>query len=138
MVLTEAMAAGTPVIALDASGAREVVKDGRNGRLLAETASQQSFAQAIRSFSEDVSRAKKWQKEALETAKRFSRERSADRLIQLYQSILGFRSDHRNDELIPFDTLLKRLKAEWELISEKTKAAAKLIKENDIAQVQLE
>jgi glycosyltransferase involved in cell wall biosynthesis len=31
MVLTEAMAASTPVIALDASGAREVVEDGRNG-----------------------------------------------------------------------------------------------------------
>lgn len=138
MVLTEAMAAGTPVIALDASGAREVVEDGRNGRLLSETASQQSFAQAIRRFTEDASRAKKWQKEALNTAKRFSRERSAERLIQLYQSILGFRSDHRNDELIPFDTLLKRLKAEWELISEKTKAAAKLIKENNKAQVQLE
>src|SRR5690606_31450022 len=32
MVLTEAMAAGTPVIALDASGAREVVRDGVSGR----------------------------------------------------------------------------------------------------------
>lgn len=36
MVLTEAMAAGTPVIALDASGAREVVRDGISGRLLQE------------------------------------------------------------------------------------------------------
>jgi glycosyltransferase involved in cell wall biosynthesis len=34
MVLTEAMAAGVPVVALDAPGAREVVEDHHNGRLL--------------------------------------------------------------------------------------------------------
>ena len=138
MVLTEAMAAATPVIALDASGAREVVEDGLNGRLLSETASPQSFAQAIREFSEDTTRAKEWQKEALKTAKRFSRERSVERLVRLYQSILDYGTDHRNHELIPFDALRRRLKAEWELISEKTKAASKLIKESDKTQVQLE
>jgi 1,2-diacylglycerol 3-alpha-glucosyltransferase len=138
MVLTEAMAAGKPVIALDASGAREVVEDGRNGRLLSEAASQESFARAIRSFSEDASRAREWQKEAFNTANRFSRESSADRLLSLYQSILGHRSDHKNDELIPWNTLRRRLKAEWELISEKTKAAAKLIREHDKTQVQLD
>ena len=36
MVLTEAMAAGVPVVALDAPGAREVVVDKINGRLLPE------------------------------------------------------------------------------------------------------
>jgi 1,2-diacylglycerol 3-alpha-glucosyltransferase len=36
MVLTEAMAAGLPVVALDAPGAREVVRDRHNGRLLLE------------------------------------------------------------------------------------------------------
>jgi 1,2-diacylglycerol 3-alpha-glucosyltransferase len=138
MVLTEAMAAGTPVIALDASGAREVVEDGRNGRLLSETASPQSFAQAIREFSQDATQAKEWQKEALKTANRFSRERSVQRLVGLYQSILGYRADPRNHELITFDTLTRRLRAEWELISEKTKAASKLIKEGDKTQVQLE
>jgi hypothetical protein len=132
------MAAGTPVIALDASGAREVVEDGLNGRLLSETASQQSFARAIRRFTEDATLAKEWQREALNTANRFSRERSAERLFRLYQSILGYRSDYKNDELISFDTILRRLKAEWELISEKTKAAAKVIREDDTTQVQLE
>ena len=36
MVLTEAMAAGLPVVALDAPGAREVVRDMHNGRLLTQ------------------------------------------------------------------------------------------------------
>jgi hypothetical protein len=34
LVLAEAMAAGAPVVALDASGVREVVVDGSNGHLL--------------------------------------------------------------------------------------------------------
>ena len=34
LVVTEAMAAGIPVVAVDAPGVREVVKDGVNGRLL--------------------------------------------------------------------------------------------------------
>jgi hypothetical protein len=138
MVLTEAMAAGTPVIALDASGAREVVEDGQNGRLLSETASQQSFAQAIRSFFEDATRAKAWQEEALKTASRYSRETSADRMVRLYQSILGYRSDQKKDELIRWNNLLRRLRAEWELISEKTKAVAKVIKEDDETEVRLD
>ena len=37
MVLTEAMAAGKPVVALDGPGVREVVRDGCNGRLLARS-----------------------------------------------------------------------------------------------------
>ena len=138
MVLTEAMAAGTPVIALDASGAREVVEDGRNGRLLAENASPQSFARAIRSFTEDTTSAKEWQKEALKTANRFSRETSTDRLVSLYQSILGHRSHRKNGELIHWNNLLRRLKAEWELISEKTKAVAKVITEDDKTSVRLD
>ena len=48
MVLTEAMAAGLPVIALDAPGAREVVEEGANGRLLAEDASAEDFSQSIK------------------------------------------------------------------------------------------
>jgi 1,2-diacylglycerol 3-alpha-glucosyltransferase len=138
MVLTEAMAAGTPVIALDASGAREVVEDGQNGRLLSEGTSQQSFAQAIRNFFEDATRAEEWQKEALKTAKCFSRETSADRMVRLYQSILGYRSDQKKDELIHWNNLLRRLRVEWELISEKTKAVAKVIKEDDETGVQLD
>lgn len=47
MVLVEAMASGKPVIALDASGTREVVEDGLNGRLLKEDVYQDDFARAV-------------------------------------------------------------------------------------------
>lgn len=47
LVLVEAMMAGIPVVALDAPGVREVVIDGRNGRLLAEEADVAALAAAL-------------------------------------------------------------------------------------------
>ncbi|MEE4240287.1 MAG: glycosyltransferase, partial [Desulfopila sp.] len=44
MVLVEAMSASLPVIALDAPGAREVVSDRKNGRLLPADTSAENFA----------------------------------------------------------------------------------------------
>ena len=46
IVLIEAMAAGVPVVALDAPGAREVVQDYHNGRLLKEM-DQKSFVDSL-------------------------------------------------------------------------------------------
>jgi glycosyltransferase involved in cell wall biosynthesis len=47
MVVAEAMAGGAPVVALNASGIREVVRDGANGSLLPARASAAEFAAAI-------------------------------------------------------------------------------------------
>ena len=46
LVLAEAMAAGVAVVAIDAPGAREIVRDGVNGRLLA-TADEAAFREAL-------------------------------------------------------------------------------------------
>ena len=47
LVLVEAMTAGCPVVALDAPGARDVLEDGVNGRLLPAEASPDQFAAAL-------------------------------------------------------------------------------------------
>lgn len=127
MVLAEAMAAGKAVIALDASGAREVVRDGQNGRLLPADASCQTFAEAIAEFVHNGEKARKWQKEALKTAEHFSRESCAERMVRLYECI-SRQAPQQQDSLIPWDTLLRRLKTEWELLSQKTSAAAASVK----------
>lgn len=87
MVLTEAMAAGTPVIALDAPGAREVVEDKKNGRLLRDQ-SLRAFADALqwmesrsREQMEDLTGA------ARRTARAFSMEKSADAALAHYRSL---------------------------------------------------
>lgn len=141
MVLTEAMAARTPVIALDASGAREVVKDGKNGRLLPGTASPRTFAEAIGEFFQDPIRQKAWCKEALKTAQRFSRQTTAEKLLHFYESVTGagvWEKAKDNNELLPWNALLQRLKTEWDLLSEKTRAAAGIITEEEKTEVRLE
>ena len=47
MVLAEAMAAGTPVVALDGPGVREILHHGENGILLEADASAHDFSQAL-------------------------------------------------------------------------------------------
>jgi hypothetical protein len=124
------MACGLPVIALDASGVREVVEDRQNGRLLPPDATCRQFADAIREVVNDSEKANHWGKQARQTAEGFSREICARRLIQNYQSIVrSRRSEVASEELVPWDRLLKAVKVEWDLFFEKAAAAAKAIKD---------
>ena len=88
MVLVEAMAAGVPVIALDAPGVREVV-DHHNGRLLAAE-DQTAFAAALSWFI-SLSNA---QRNALQqgtraTAERFSTSTCTDSTLTLYRDVMA-------------------------------------------------
>jgi glycosyltransferase involved in cell wall biosynthesis len=126
MVLTEAMAAGNPVIALEASGTREVVADRKNGRLLKEDASEENFAEAILEVARDAETHKSWQQNSLQTAQAFSRTTSARKLEALYhKAIQDTASGSSNVHLDfgPLNGLIERIKFEWDLLSEKTDAA---------------
>lgn len=117
MVLTEAMAAGTPVVALDAPGAREVVNDS-NGRLLDAAADSGAFADAVNAVLE---------RDDLEsgiaaTAQRYSRERVARRMADIYQQHIA-NHETASDDNDQFDALLANMKTEWDLISRKASAA---------------
>jgi glycosyltransferase involved in cell wall biosynthesis len=68
IAMVEALAAGTPVVALDAGGARDIVRDGVDGRLVARPELEEVRA-AIRSVAESV-----WDRSELAAgARRFSR-----------------------------------------------------------------
>jgi glycosyltransferase involved in cell wall biosynthesis len=134
MVLVEAMAAGKPVIALDASGSREVVRDGENGRLLPRNASAQDFAAAIRRFRSGSELAHRWIDGARQTARVFSRLTCAQKLESLYSEALDEYGDHAPtdmDELGPLDTLAERIKTEWDLLSRKTGAVLEAVQSNN-------
>jgi len=133
MVLAEAMAAGKPVIGLDAPGTREVVRDDWNGRLLAADASEEVFAQAMEVFGRDSNRANRWRQGAAETAPAFSRRQCIAKMIGLYESILAEHQSENGtgDVLSPWDSLLRSLKAEWDLISEKATATLQTIKQEE-------
>lgn len=89
MVLAEAMAAGNPVIALDAPGVREVLRDRRNGRLLPAKASAESMARALVRAVKYPAERKAWGKEAQRTARTFDRSVSADRALEFYQETIA-------------------------------------------------
>ncbi len=134
MVIAEAMAAGRAVIALDASGAREIVEDNENGRLLDAESSPSEFAQAIKEFFQDGEKRKNWEKKAIDTAKLFSRETCSRRLTGLYENVLAtFVREHGQtyEKLIFWDSLLRGIKAQWQVLSRKTSAAASVLKAKD-------
>ncbi|MFP4237597.1 MAG: glycosyltransferase [Desulfonatronovibrio sp.] len=134
MVLTEAMAAGVPVIALDASGVREVVRDDYNGRLLNQETSAETFGQTIADFFDKKNLDHRWEKGAYHTAGEFSREACVQKLINTYQSLL---EEKENDETaekdLPdaWDKLLLSLKTEWSMLFEKANVLMKAVQNKE-------
>ena len=116
MVLTEAMAAGIPVVALDAPGVREVVHDGKDGRLLREE-TPQAFAAALQwlyALGPEERRALHAAARAL--AERFSMPNTAARALDCYEALRRQAFVEREDEFEQWEGTLGLIKAEWEIV----------------------
>jgi len=115
MVLTEAMAAGKPVVALDAPGVREVVLNGYNGRLLTSER-EEDFAAAVGQI-DAASALERRQLEAAarETARQFSMDRCGRGLVRLYDNLVSRQSHEPKDES-SWHHAMEEIKAEWELL----------------------
>lgn len=131
MVITEAMAAGLPVIALDAPGAREVVADGGNGRLLSGDAPPETFSRAIVHMAEDPEKLSELGSAAFETAGQFERKKCAQRLFRVYEGLIREPVEQQSpgSELPEiWENMIAMVQAEWELITEKARALNKTMK----------
>ena len=116
MVLTEAMAAGLPVVAVDAPGVREVVRDYRNGRLL-HGESGSDFAAAIGWVAGlTAEQYRELQRGARHTAGVFSMSRSADTALACYASLREGISADRSEQDENWQHLLDLIKVEWEIL----------------------
>ena len=122
MVLTEAMACGVPVVALDGPGVREVVRDGWNGRLLA-TEDEEQFAAALASIH-DCSPAERQRmiQRARETASAFSLDRTATQALDLYGSLLRS-AKPTNKASTQWNLFCNLLKVEWDMTKGLAEAA---------------
>ncbi len=130
LVLAEAMAAGVPVIAVDAPGTRELVRDGHNGFLI-PVENERDFVRALERYTGLPEGEKKTLAEnARKTAQRFSRETCSRKALEVYESLIGRELPGRKHENSPWDETRRRIKAEWELIRTKTRATGSVFGES--------
>jgi 1,2-diacylglycerol 3-alpha-glucosyltransferase len=137
MVLVEAMAARTPVVALDGSGVRDVL-DNSSGRLLPADATEEAFAAALEEITLNRQALRKLGEEARRLVREYSLDVCADRVLELYERLVE-QSAHREDaDPGPWDRLLARLEIEWNLLIEKTSALTAAVVETEATRNQLD
>jgi len=84
MVLTEAFAAGTPVVASDIAGYRAVVADGRNG-VLVPRGDATALAETLRDLALDPARVQRLAVDAGRSAEQYAWPRVAESVVQAYE-----------------------------------------------------
>jgi phosphatidyl-myo-inositol alpha-mannosyltransferase len=88
MVLTEAFAAGTPVVASDIAGYRDVVRDGVDG-VLVPPADPQGLAEALRDLWEEPGRRAAMARAAANDVQRFAWPRVAAEVMEAYDAAIA-------------------------------------------------
>jgi phosphatidylinositol alpha-mannosyltransferase len=88
MVLTEAFAAGTPVVASDIAGYRDVVRDGRDG-VLVERGDPTALAETLRDLALDAPRREGMARHAAEHARRFAWPTVAAEVLGAYEDAIA-------------------------------------------------
>jgi 1,2-diacylglycerol 3-alpha-glucosyltransferase len=121
MVITEAMAAGTPVVAVDAPGVREILRDSINGILLDEedvllfTSALDAVRQLPAAEKAVLATAAK------STALAFSIEATASMALKLYDRVIAEGAQRVHDSGM-WGTAQRRIAEEWKIWSNATGA----------------
>ncbi len=131
IVLAEAMAAGIPVVAVAASGVREVVTDRENGRLI-DMDDQAVFADAIRWYKDlprpDKNRLKRHAREA---AAQLSVDRCVETTLSIYRKVAPRFRNGRQRHDSGWAEAIRRVHAEWELLVNTTKATGAAMRKRE-------
>ncbi|MFZ0042457.1 MAG: glycosyltransferase family 4 protein, partial [Solirubrobacteraceae bacterium] len=88
MVLTEAFASGTTVVASDIGGYRDVVRDGVDG-ILVPPADPQALAETLRDLWDEPVRRAEMARAAAADVQRFAWPRVADEVMQAYEDAIA-------------------------------------------------
>jgi phosphatidylinositol alpha-mannosyltransferase len=88
MVLTEAFAAGTPVVASDIAGYRDVVRDGVDG-VLVPRGDAAALGEALRALALEPERREALGAAALESAKAYAWPRVAEQVVEAYEAAIA-------------------------------------------------
>lgn len=122
IVLAEAMAVGIPVVALDAPGVRDLVRDGENGRMLF-TPSRDAFVAALEQMATtDPDARRHLAAEAVATAARFSIAKCADQALTLYGQLVATSPCRREPESSAWEAARRRIDVEFQLWANRANA----------------
>ncbi|MDD5070916.1 MAG: glycosyltransferase [Candidatus Omnitrophica bacterium] len=127
MVLAEAMAAGTPVVAVDAPGAREIVSDKQNGRIIKKD-NIREFAACLDWFFKLSAQEKKiLSKNAKQTAEGYSVPLCVDKALKLYTATIKMHRKEKDLENSSWRKAMRMLKIQSEIMSNTSNATASAI-----------
>jgi glycosyltransferase involved in cell wall biosynthesis len=84
----EGMAAGIPVVAANAGGPAELITDGLNG-ILTRPGDADELAEALRRLASDAALRKELGNEAVSRSMAFTPERTAEKVLAVYQEVLS-------------------------------------------------
>ena len=116
MVLTEAMAAGLPVVALDAPGVREVVVDASNGRMIG-VETEEAFAAALEwVYARSPDEMRTLVAAARDTAEAFSMAASARKALAAYENLRPDPAIRQHEDELGWEQIRVRIKAEWDIL----------------------
>jgi glycosyltransferase involved in cell wall biosynthesis len=99
LVTIEAMAAGLPVVAVDGSGTRDIVEDGKQGLLVANDADR--LAAAISTLLSDPALMRRFAARALRKAKSFDMGNLGRKLVSVYERSIEDKRQGRFVRLSP-------------------------------------
>lgn len=130
LVLIEAMATATPVVAVDAPGTREAVDEKINGRLLKEDNKKEFFQALEWVFNLPEEERGNLKKAAKTKAEKFSVFGFVERALEIYQDLLAQKQARRYQVKNPWTEVLGLIKAEVKLIKGFTKATKETVNNN--------
>ena len=88
MILTEAMYVGLPVVAVRATGVRDIVEDGKTGFLVSENIKE--FSEAVQKLINDENLRKRFGKEAERVAReKYTARVCTERMLEVYEKVIS-------------------------------------------------
>ena len=138
MVLAEAMAAGTPVVALDGCGVREIMEHEANGLMLPSDASTAEFSKAINRLIQDDGFRNRCAAGASATASSYDLAVTTDAVISLYETLVANAAWEKVEDLGPWDRLLNGIGVEWDLTVGKLSALAAVVSQTPATEAKID
>jgi glycosyltransferase involved in cell wall biosynthesis len=124
MVLAEAMAAGVPVVAIEAPGSREVIENGINGFLVKDE-NIELFADALFKMSQLPDENKKdFQIAAKNTAEEFSISKFTAKITDVYERLIKLKDTKFVRDESMWRNAIEQIKAEWNLLANFTSSVS--------------